>query len=133
VAALSEAVIVRVGIAALVTRDYRIPIEREGFTDTVVFDYRYRNDRSHLMQRVSLAFSDLRSWDSAHAAAWSFEEGREVEADASLVALVRSRPSDDDLRPQLRLLEEYAALVDVALPDQAAERLRNLLHVAGGS
>jgi hypothetical protein len=132
VAQLSENVLGRLDIADKVERGYRLNIPHERFTDRVRFDYRYVNRRPHLMQQVSLTLSDERSWDVAHAAAWSFEKAHGAEVDTSLIALVKQRQADDDLERQLLLLEEQAAVVDVGETERATENLRELLQLGTG-
>jgi hypothetical protein len=129
VAQLSEDVLGRLEIADRVERGYRLSIPHERFTDTVLFDYRYMNGTPHLMQQVSLTLSDDRSWDVAHAAAWSFEKAHGANEETSLIALVKQRQDDNDLERQLLLIEENATVVDVGETERATENLRELLHL----
>ena len=125
----TESVLNRIEIAERVERGYVLEVPRDGFTDRVEFDYRYLNGTAHLMQRVSLTLEDVRSWDNVHAAAWSFQYAHSVERDASAIALVKTREEDASLDKQMRLLGEFASVVDVGHTEEAAERLRDLLQL----
>ncbi len=133
---LSESLFNQVGIAERVQRGASFEVARStGIVDSLYFDYRYDNGAVNLMQRVALIHDDERSWDFAHAAAWAFDqaagyvhlpEGRSK----TLVALVKIRPPDADLRRQLGVLNETAhAVVNVGEQDQAARELAELLGV----
>jgi hypothetical protein len=129
----TESVLNRIEIADRVERGYVLEVPRDGFTDRVEFDYRFHNGIAHLMQRVSLTLEDVRSWDNVHAAAWSFQHARGVDHKASAIALVRTREQDVSLDKQMRLLGEYASVVDVGHTEEAAERLSDLLHLGPAS
>jgi hypothetical protein len=113
-------------------RESLIRVRHDDKVDELRFDYRYNNGVPHLMQRVSLAFGDARSWDRVHAAAWSFAEVRNASEpdlrDAQFIALYKPREPDATLDQQLGQLERLGAhTVDVSVPDQATETLVELL------
>jgi hypothetical protein len=120
---LAESVLARLSIADRVERGFKV----EQPKDVIVFDYRFDNGQTSLMQRVSLNLPDERSWDSAHAAAWAFQkctaDGRQM------IALVRPRSEDRALHQQLECLAEVAKVVDLSEEVTASERLAGLLHL----
>ncbi len=76
---------------------------------------------------------DERSWDSAHAAAWSFEQAADRDVDGArphLLALVKTRAKDPALRAQMSLLSDFASVVDVSDEEQAIGSLREQLGIA---
>jgi hypothetical protein len=99
--------------------------------DQLRFDYRYNNGVPNLMQRVSLTFSDQRSWDRVHAAAWTFEQVQRSNdpalAGARFIALYKPRDQDLDLDRQLGQLERLANTINVAEPEQATATLESML------
>jgi hypothetical protein len=125
---LSERVLDRAGIRNKVSEKYRLPVS---VTDSALFDYRYENGALHLMKRVTLAYEDERSWTSVDAATWDFEKAalRLSEDGGQLIALVKTRPSDSELRLQMGLLNNLASVVDGPV-QQAASKLTKLLHAA---
>ena len=120
---LCEAVFSRLAIADRVVRSYRV----EQAHDSIVFDYRFDNGLANLMQGVSLALPDDRSWQTAHAAAWAFQ--RAGEPTRQMIALVRPREKDEALNRQIQLLGSVAKVIDVSDAALAAEALAPLLHM----
>ena len=125
---LSERALDRAGIRNKVTEIYRLPIS---VTDSALFDYKYENGTVHLMKRVTLTYDDERSWTSVHAAAWDFEKAAPHlnHSEGQLIALVKTRSSDPELRQQMGLLNNLSsAVIDVGQVKQAASRLTKVLH-----
>lgn len=106
-----------------------VPLPNGG-ADRVTFDYRYDNGQPNLMHRVPLTFEDDRSWSFVHAANWAFSQASQAfQGAAQAIALVKPRQSDADLERQLRVLEQYAHVVDVSHQELAASQLKDLLHL----
>jgi len=125
---LSERVLVRAGIRDRVTEKYRLPVS---VTDSALFDYKYDNGPLNLMKRVTLTYEDERSWANAHAAAWDFEKAAFSTMDGSgkLIALVKTRPSDSELKQQMRLLDDLSsAVIDVSHEQEAAAQLTEVVR-----
>ena len=134
---LSESVLNRLEIGDRVIRNYVLEIQRpSGALDSVQFDYRFDNGAMSLMQRVALIHEDERSWDSAHAAAWSFEQVKDYRprptAHVQRIALVKSRAGDPKLRRQVAVLADLATVVDVGDEEQATAQLGDLLGLRSG-
>jgi hypothetical protein len=133
VARISESLFHRLAISEVITRGYRFAFEENGTPDLIRFDYRYDNGQVNLMQGVSLANPDERSWDSLHAATWSFSRmaSRRIlpDKEQQLIALVKTREPDADLKRQVALLTEHAKVVDLVDENVAADHLQQLLHV----
>jgi hypothetical protein len=102
--------------------------------DTLVFDYRYDNGVPHFMRKVSVGKGGNTAWNNVHAAAWTFQTLSHSEdedlREARCIALVRTPEQAAEFEPQYRLLEQYGDLVSVANPDEAADRLVELLEPA---
>lgn len=132
VSALSAQVFARLNIVDKLKPDFTLNVQLPGGApDRVRFDYRYDNGQPNLMQKVSLTFDDERSWHYVHAATWAFEKAHEhFRGGAQHIALVKPRPDDDHIESQLRVLEEYATVVDVTGTELAATQLRDLFHLA---
>jgi hypothetical protein len=117
-----------------IQRDSVVTVQREDVIDELSFDYRYNNGKAHLMQRVTLTYTDNRSWNEVHAVAWSFQQVQQARdatlRGADLIALVKLRHKDTALERQLRQLEAHANVVDLSLAEQAETQLVDLL--AGG-
>jgi hypothetical protein len=126
---LSEHVLTTVGIRSRVTEKYRLPVS---VTDSALFDYKYENGSLHLMKRVTLTYKDERSWAGVHAAAWDFEKAafQLGEGKGQLIALVKARSLDSDLKSQMGLLDDLAHVVDVGEVQKAASQLTKLLQPA---
>lgn len=125
---LSERVLDRAGIRNRVTEKYRLPIS---VTDSALFDYKYENGATHLMKRVTLTYDDERSWANVHAAAWDLEKAAPHvdDGEGRLIALVKTRSSDAELKQQMGLLTDLSsAVIDVGKVKQAASRLTKVLH-----
>lgn len=124
---LSEHVLTSAGIRDRVTEKYRLQVSP---TDSALFDYKYANGAVHLMKRVTLTYQDERSWTGVHAAAWDFEKAASQlnGSEGQLIALVKARPSDSELRWQMGLLDDLAHVVDVGEVQRAASQLTELLH-----
>lgn len=67
-----------------------------GVDDPLAFDYRYRNGINVLMKRVHVAKD---TWETVHAAAWTFREARSIEPSTRLVSLVSHAPEVDPTDP----------------------------------
>lgn len=128
IADLSSALLQSAGIADKVTPDFKFESRVKDRVDIVRFDYRYSNGRVHLLQNVSLSLADERSWQSVHAAAWSFERAHS-EGFENLVALVKVREPDEAFDYQFRLIEGYAYVVDVGA-EASPGLLREVLAVS---
>ena len=125
---LSERVLDRVGIRDQVTEKYRLPVS---VTDSALFDYRYENGSVSLMKRVTLTYDDERSWASVHAAAWDLEKASYnlSDSEGKLVALVKARSSDVELKQQIGLLNAVStAVIDVGQVWEAAAQLTEVIH-----
>ena len=124
---LSEHVLTNAGIRDQVSEKYRLPVS---VTDSALFDYKYENGALHLMKRVTLTYDDERSWVSAHAAAWDFEKAADHlnGSDGQLIAFVKARASDAELKSQMSLLGSLAHVLDVGEVQRATSQLTELLH-----
>ncbi len=133
---LSESVLNQVGIADRVQRRAKFEVvSGSGALDSVYFDYRFDNGAVNLMQRLNLIYDDERSWDVAHAGAWTFDKAAHLHLEGGrtrqLVALVKHRDMDAELRRQLGVLHETTNLVvNVGEQDRAASKLAEVLGVA---
>ncbi len=130
VAQLTEALLARLDISERVERDFSLQIPSS--PDNIRFDYRFDNGATHLMKRVSLSVPGDRAWEQLHAAAWTFEKAKSAPADKemSLIALVRTRPEDDDLHRQMAVLGERSTIIDVGEPEKAASVMKAVLHLS---
>ncbi|WP_441289355.1 hypothetical protein ACSRUE_00790 [Sorangium sp. KYC3313] len=133
---LSVSLFNNLGIGDRVRRRYSFAVSDETSSeDEISFDYRFDSDAVNLMQRVSLAFSDSRSWETLHAAAWILRKaarhGESFHGRQRLIALIKGREPDEVLEKQLRILGEHTdAVVDVTQQREAQIRLAEMLHVS---
>lgn len=129
VARLSERIFETLQIRDRVTRDFTLELGQ----DAIPFDYRYDNGQANLMQRVSLASGDERSWDSVHVAAYAAQRAakiRTVEGKGiQVITLVRPREPDRTLDRQLGVLSDCTHVVDLSNAEIATGQLARLLHV----
>jgi len=79
------------------------------------------------------SISASRSWDEVHSAAWSFSQAQEHRLDPKkeqrVIALIKPRKEDPNLRRQIALLNERPDVVDVTEEDRASTKLGELLHL----
>ena len=111
--------------------ELQIPAE-DAPQDSVIFDFRYDNGRVNLMRTVTLSFSDKRSWENVHSAAWDFTQAEKhpVADGQQTIALLKSRADDVALRHQLALLRSASsAVIDVGETEVAVPELGGLLGV----
>jgi hypothetical protein len=124
---LSQAALNRLDLGERLVSDYHLDVG----VDSIHFDYRFENGHQHLMQCVSLVGTGEQAWDRIHACTWAFEKARLEVADAGRISLVKRREEKDEvLDRQLKLLQDYSAVVDVGRPEKAAGDLSSLLQVS---
>jgi hypothetical protein len=113
-----------------VQRDFRIPLK----DDDLVFHYRFDNGHVNLLQRANLGYDDDRSWTVTHDLAWSYDAVLQngvpdSASELQCVTLVRTRPSDPDLKRQLRLLENRSQIIGLDNTERASSALARFLEI----
>ena len=131
---LSESLLSYLDLMDRVQKNFRLELPlNETIKDSVVFDYRFDNGRPNLMRAVTLTYSDDRSWDNIHSAAWDLQQAQKfpVDDNQQTVTLVKTRPADVALQRQMAVLGTQAdAVIDVG-DDVAPDRLAATLGLNG--
>lgn len=141
---LSDNIFKKLNVYNRMQRDFKLAIPAEaGAFDEVFFDYKYKPDDSKvtLFQAIALPYTDARTWNTVHAAAWSFQKVAEHAGQLAatnkglerlgqqIIALVKPRQRDPELEGQLSVLKRYATVINVADENAATSKLARILHV----
>lgn len=117
-----------------IERDVALPVEIRGEHHELLFDYRYIDRATSLMERVSLAGSSGQVTSRVHDAIFRFENVEDIVPQASNLVLYDRGKSglSSEAERQLKLLNKFAYTVDARAGRSAAIDVAEMLGVSVG-